>query len=653
MTGLGGQPAPRPFVPADAVETLVAKVVALYGDAEAALIRRMAASIAKGIDTDQWQQRQLLELMRYRREAEALLVKLQQQAATVGEDVVLGAAARGSAHGLAEVGAALAVPLGDMKHVQVDTEAVVALARDLTGKLGNTGTPILRSVDDMYRRVIADVTARALLGAQTRREVAQAALDEFARQGITGYWDRKGRRWEIEAYTEMATRSSLMNAAIEGHAARLEANGFDLVVISDAPQECKLCLVPGTLVEGPAPTWRTRTEYRGDVIRIVTASGKDLTGTPDHTVLTGSGWRSLKDLRPGDQVVSNTRPQWNAGVMPDDIQVPTLIEEAGEAFAPLLLSSPTRRDLDQGVAYREVCAVFPNGDLLPEQHSALSEPFGDLDFIGAIRSAAPPAGVGGGGAAFEWLATHGFMGGFEHRSPLVSGGIGPALSHRGASHGGSLLMAQIGHVLHDGVMLGAGGDPSSAEVVGHYPSADAEGGAELLRGFPGDVSLDEIVSLSVSQFSGHVWDLTTEPNWFLANGIVTHNCRPWEGKILSLSGNISDAIGDQRVTVAGTLDEARAAGLYHPGCRHSHTAWHRNVRSFGETADPEGAAARQKLRYLERQVRASKRQKLAALDDDAARKAQRRVAEYQAKIREHVATTSAKRQPQREQLGAR
>lgn len=361
------QPTPRPFVPADAVETLVAKVVALYGDAEAALIRRMAAAIAKGIDTDQWQQRQLLELMRYRREAEALLVKLQQQAATVGEDAVLGAAARGSAHGLAEVGAALAVPLGDVKHAPVDTEAVVALARDLTGKLGNTGTPILRSMDDVYRRVIADVTARALLGAQTRREVAQEALDEFARRGITGYWDRKGRRWEIEAYTEMATRSSLMNAAIEGHAARLEANGFDLVVISDVPQECKLC-------------------------------------------------------------------------------------------------------------------------------------------------------------------------------------------------------------------------------------------------------------------------------------------RPWEGKVLSLSGGIDAAVG---VTVAGTLDEARAGGLFHPGCRHSYTAWHRNVRSFGETADPEGAAARQKLRALEREVRASKRQKLAALDDDAARKAQQRAAEYQAKIREHVATTSAKRQPQREQLGAR
>lgn len=116
-------------------------------------------------------------------------------------------------------------------------------------------------------------------------------------------------------------------------------------------------------------------------------------------------------------------------------------------------------------------------------------------------------------------------------------------------------------------------------------------------------------------------------------------CRPWEGKVLALKPD-----GQHK-----TLDEARDAGLFHPNCRHSLSRYQPGrTRSFGETADPEGDKARQKLRYLERQTRAAKREEAAALDDEARRKARAKVRAYQAKIRDHVATTSAKRQPHRE-----
>lgn len=70
------------------------------------------------------------------------------------------------------------------------------------------------------------------------------------------------------------------------------------------------------------------------------------------------------------------------------------------------------------------------------------------------------------------------------------------------------------------------------------------------------------------------------------------------------------------------------------------------------TADPEGDAARQRLRYLERQTRAAKRVEAVAMDETARKAAAARVRAYQAKIRHHVATTTAKRQPHRERLGA-
>lgn len=130
-------------------------------------------------------------------------------------------------------------------------------------------------------------------------------------------------------------------------------------------------------------------------------------------------------------------------------------------------------------------------------------------------------------------------------------------------------------------------------------------------------------------------------------------CRPWEGKVLSLSGGTIGTIdGAGGVHVAGTLSEATAAGLFHPGCRHSTGLYQPGItKPMHDTADPEGDAARQKLRYLERQVRAAKRVEQVALDEPARKLAASKVRVRQAAIREHVAATPAKRQSAREQIG--
>ena len=106
------------------------------------------------------------------------------------------------------------------------------------------------------------------------------------------------------------------------------------------------------------------------------------------------------------------------------------------------------------------------------------------------------------------------------------------------------------------------------------------------------------------------------------------------------------------MTTYPTLDEARAAGLMHCNCRHSVSAYQEGItRPMGDVADPEGYAASQKLRYYERKVRESKRMQAAAMDPAAQAKATRRLNDYRGKIRDHVATTSAKRQPWRESMG--
>lgn len=124
-------------------------------------------------------------------------------------------------------------------------------------------------------------------------------------------------------------------------------------------------------------------------------------------------------------------------------------------------------------------------------------------------------------------------------------------------------------------------------------------------------------------------------------------CAPWEGKVLSLTE------GDSKHR---SLAEARAAGLQHCGCRHSISAYQEGVTpTYKPPISEEDNAQRykdsQKMRYIERQIRASKRMEAAAMDETTRHAARARVSAYQAKARAHVADTTAIRKSAREQIG--
>jgi hypothetical protein len=348
---------------------LAAGVVQHYTEAERVLLERIAKALAKGIDSPAWAEHKLLEVQLIQARAKVLLTQLEQAAGQSVAEAILTAWNRGSAVAATDLAGVLERALADVVDPLPGTRAVARLVEETTAKVVGTHPRILRSTMDVYREVVAKASAQVLLGTLTRRQAAQAALNDFAKRGVTGFVDTRGRGWDMASYVEMAVRSSTAHAAVAAHVDRLQAYGMDLVIVSDAPQECPLC-------------------------------------------------------------------------------------------------------------------------------------------------------------------------------------------------------------------------------------------------------------------------------------------RPWEGQVLSLSGGTIGTIdGSGGVRVAGTLPEATAAGLFHPGCRHSVGAYQPGItKPMHDTADPAGDAARQKLRYLERQVRSWKRAQAVALDPAAERKAGAQVRAYQAKIRAHVASTPAKRQPARESI---
>lgn len=127
-------------------------------------------------------------------------------------------------------------------------------------------------------------------------------------------------------------------------------------------------------------------------------------------------------------------------------------------------------------------------------------------------------------------------------------------------------------------------------------------------------------------------------------------CAVWENVVLSLTSaqiNHPDC--------HGTVAEARAAGLFHPHCKHSMTVYvpglttkGRAPSSYQNPEDAAGYKARQKQRYMERTLRRWKRRQAAATTPEDERIARAYVTKWQGKLRAHTGNVKLPRKYSRE-----
>lgn len=131
-----------------------------------------------------------------------------------------------------------------------------------------------------------------------------------------------------------------------------------------------------------------------------------------------------------------------------------------------------------------------------------------------------------------------------------------------------------------------------------------------------------------------------------AHGFTCNLCGPWAGRVVSIDNTprgrvqVLSELADEMVTVecAGTLEEAREAGLHHPNCVHALTLYVPGASEDGAafeyaTSTPKGGyEASQKQRAIEREIRAAKLK--AEIAPTLERKA--RVRTLQARMREHL-----------------
>lgn len=266
--------------------------------------------------------------------------------------------------------------------------------------------------------------------------------------------------------------------------------------------------------------------YDGDMAVITTASGKSLTATVNHPILTGRGWIGAGFVNVGDDVVS--RPdvesvRWYSFIDDDHKHMPTSIAEIADSF--FRSGKVTARKVPvsaedfhgDGMA-GQIAVIGADGKLWDGVDAALLEVGADhfLNVTHAGHAGLLGNGILDLGDEGLWCPAHGIM--------------------RSLGIGGSLLRSHLAGADEHLFAGGSFGDSGHHEPRINDISADIELGRQIQNGATGSVFLDNVINVEIKTYHGYVYNLETEQGHYTSNGIVTHNCRCKISPRLDLTG---------------------------------------------------------------------------------------------------------------------
>ena len=262
------------FRPDDATD-LAQAIRDMYVRSESLILEKLAKALASSADSPDWLTDRLMAQRRMIGELDKILYDLDNEIPGAVEAVTKLAFNRGQGFANTDLkGVGISM---DLNGAVRDTSTDVTLARAAVEPLSAMRLQVRRWTMDVYAKVGLLAAEQVASGAFTRREASMRFLQQLAGRGVVGFIDRAGRSWEMASYGEMVARTTVAQAALEGHAERLEAFGVDTVIVSNAPEECKICRP----FEGQVLSLRGRTQGalsdgRTVLMSLAAAKGKGL-----------------------------------------------------------------------------------------------------------------------------------------------------------------------------------------------------------------------------------------------------------------------------------------------------------------------------------------------------------------------------------------
>jgi hypothetical protein len=307
--------------------------------------------------------------------------------------------------------------------------------------------------------------------------------------------------------------------------------------------------------------------YNGRVVVVTTTSGNKLTCTPNHPILTPCGWVGAERLNVGGYVVCAGGAQ-GAQPAPDMNKQhrPTPIEKVVASFGGALhvapevvkVSPPHFHGDGEG---SQVAIVWSDGLLRSGVYPAFEQHIVKNNFAWAnigrhffsCRShfatltkrmlSSARCVVGGLAVSRVFLGRsalhHDFVGignTAQGNTPLNqavadNAPINPEkLANRNGGFAGCVSRDDGIHwdsdlALSSSAPISAPGDTNRNQAAGHDSLTNPELVRQRLLSTSVEIFADQVISIDTRNFCGHVYNLQTQYGFYVAEGIITHNCR--------------------------------------------------------------------------------------------------------------------------------
>ena len=434
------------------------------------------------------------------------------------------------------------------------------------------------SQQDLLKNDLYGILSTALIQGRNPREFIPKVRKSF---DVTRY------------QAERLLRTELTRVRIQAQAESYEANGIDeyeyvacglkdvcpickvldkqifklkdMEIGENAPPMHPNCVLPDTEIIAPGIEAITKSDYSGDVIKFVTANGRNVTVTPNHIVPTSRGWIRAKNLIKGDKVFCyrGCIESRTIGTPTDNNRTPTIenlfasiIEAQGSTTCCVPAASiDLKGDV---IPNSKINIIFVDGKLGDKINTLMSKFISDSFLIGTGETRESVLSRDGSLSKLLiriGLAFDGFMGRFDKGSVFFrsSATSRDLISLRRASdYDARLFKYSVNDTATDFILIGNSQTAHAGSVISDNSSpinlslssvnrnsqsnsifnenffnsfsSLMDNSRYLSDTFATLIEIDDIIDIQRCFYSGHVYDASSLSTLYIANGIVTSNC---------------------------------------------------------------------------------------------------------------------------------
>lgn len=261
--------------------------------------------------------------------------------------------------------------------------------------------------------------------------------------------------------------------------------------------------------------------YKGVMVYITTKSGRTLSITPNHHVMTDGGWVAAGELNLGSKLVCGDSRAISLHHKEDNVvaQFADVFSAANVAVdsSAVSTSPTTTEDFHGDGTDGEVEIVFVDRLSWDKVKSSLGEQVIDekLPVTSRVDDSFPGLGSTEKLGVVGLSPSGSFVRCGRERESLLGGGLSHPQVHSIASV--------------------SDGDTPLLENANDWAARNADNLSDFDWSKAVGVEFDDVISLVFGEadFCGHVYNLENEQNWYLANGIIAHNCRSTTAPVIS------------------------------------------------------------------------------------------------------------------------